>query len=365
MLTLLFCCSLFPLHAVDVYFGTGGRPAEGIYQGDFSPTKGTLKNVRLAAEINAPGFLAFGPDRNMLYAVATPDSEPAVVAYRILADGSLEWLNSQAIGDGGSCHIAVHASGNFLMTAQYSGGSVAVFPIEADGRLAPRSQLHEHRGGSKVDPKRQSSPHPHWVGFSPDGNFAFVPDLGTDQIAIYQVNAERTGIEPHGAAIALPGSGPRHMKFSADGRFIYLLNELSLSVTTFSYDAASGTTQRLSTTPSLSESAKAKESFNSASEILVHPNGKFVYSANRGHDSVTVYRADTQSGALSVIEVEPVRGSWPRNINIDASGHWLFAAGAHSNTVAIFAIDQHTGELQFKRKGVHQIPNVICVLPND
>ncbi len=363
MFTLLFFYTL-PLHAFDLYFGTGGRSAAGIYQAEFDPIKGTLTDIRLATEVNAPGFLAFSPDRKTLYAVATPDPEPAVVAYRIVEDGALESLNSQPIGDGAGCHIAVHPSGQFLLTAQYGGGSVAVFPIEADGKLGPRSQLLEHRGGSKVDPKRQNRPHPHWVGFSPDGHFAFVPDLGCDEIVVYKVNVTNSGIEPHGVVPALPGSGPRHMKFSADGNFIYLLNELSLSVTTFKYDAAAGTTQRQSTTPSLSEHCKAQESYNSASEILVHPSGQFVYTANRGHDSVTAYRANPETGELSVIEVEPIRGSWPRNINLDASGRWLFAAGAHSNTVAVFAIDQATGELQFQRNSVQNIPHVFCILPN-
>ncbi|MEM7791997.1 MAG: beta-propeller fold lactonase family protein, partial [Verrucomicrobiota bacterium] len=123
-----------------------------------------------------------------------------------------------------------------------------------------------------------------------------------------------------------------------------------------------GSTKQLTTTRALSEEQKAKESFNSASEILVHPNGLFVYTGNRGHDSVTVYRADPNTGKLEVVEVEPIRGSWPRNINMDASGRWLLAAGANSNTVSVFEIDPKTGELTFPRGGVYNIPEVICVL---
>ncbi len=364
LLTVL-CLFFTQLHAVDIYFGTGGKPAEGIYHASFNPDNGKLSETTLAAEVKKPGFLALHPDRTTLYAIASPSQGPAVFAYRIQKDGSLQLLNSQPTGDDRSAHIAVHPSGKFLLTAQYRAGSVAVFPIEADGRLGPRAQLIKHEGASRANPQRQNAPHPHWVGFAPDGRFAFVPDLGTDEIVIYKVDADAPALEATGAAKAAAGDGPRHMRFSADGKFIYLLNELTLSVTTFAYDADSGSTQRLSTTPALSEATIAKESYNSASEILVHPSGQFVYSANRGHDSVTAYRADPDTGELTVIEVEPIRGSWPRNINMDASGRWLFAAGAHSNTVAVFEIDQNTGELQFQRRNVQTIPHVFCILPND
>ncbi len=146
--------------------------------------------------------------------------------------------------------------------------------------------------------------------------------------------------------------------------FIYLLNELSLSVTTFAYDERTGTTERRSTTPALNDATKAQEAFNSASEILTHPNGRFVYSANRGNDSVTAYLADPASGKLTVHEVEPIRGSWPRNINLDPTGKWLLAAGAHSNTISIFAIDQTTGKLTFQTRGLVNVPGSICILFN-
>ena len=155
------------------------------------------------------------------------------------------------------------------------------------------------------------------------------------------------------------------MKFSIDGRFIYLLNELSLSVTTFAYDSQEGTTKRRRTTPALRKKTKANEAFNSASEILTHPNGEFVYSANRGNDSITVYTANMKTGRLRVSEVESIRGSWPRNFNLDPTGKWLLAAGAHSNTISIFAIDQETGNLTFQTRGLVNVPGPICILFNE
>jgi len=176
------------------------------------------------------------------------------------------------------------------------------------------------------------------------------------------VDQESGRLKAHGTATTVPGGGPRHMRFSSDGKFVYLLNELTLSVTTFAYNAESGTCKRLTTTSALPEAVKAKEKFNSASEILVHPNGRFVYSANRGNDSVTVYGAKSATGELAVLEVEPVRGSWPRNINLDPTSKWLLAAGAHSDTISVFAVDSDSGELAFQTRGVTNVPGCICIL---
>lgn len=351
---------------VSVYFGTAGGPAKGIYHASFDLKKGKLSNVTLAAEIEAPGFLAFHPDRSVLYAVAGPGKAPVVAAYRILPSGELELLNAQEMTDGRGAHICVHPSGRFLLTAQYGGGSVAVYPIGEGGELLPCSQLVQHEGnGVGVVPKRQEAPHPHWVGFSPDGRFALVPDLGLDEIVIYSVDSVADKIEKVGSVRTVPGGGPRHMRFSADGRFIFLLNELTLSVSSFSFNAETGAAELLSVEPTLSEAEKAKESFNSSAEILVHPSGRFVYASNRGSDTVSVFSVDVESGELDLVEVEPIRGAWPRNINMDTSGRWLLAAGAHSNTVTVFEIESETGELTYPRKGVFNVPNAICILIND
>lgn len=346
---------------LHVYFGTSGRATRGIYHSTFDPENGKLSPAELAAEVSSPGFLALHPDGEKLYAVANVDGGPGVAGYAIDDEGKLEPLNTSLTGDGGGAHIAVHPSGRFLLTAQYGGGSVALFPLDANGRLG-KAVLSEHEGGSRVVKGRQESPHPHWCGFSPDGRFAFVPDLGLDGIVIYRVDPTTPSITRHGFAESIPGGGPRHMRFSVDGRFIYLLNELSLSVTTFAYDAKTGTTRQLVTVPALSEVVKSKEGFNSAAEILVHPNGRFVYSSNRGNDSVTVYRANPETGVLGVIEVEPIRGSWPRNINLDPTGQWLLAAGAHSDSISVHRIDPETGELTFQQRGLITVPGPICIL---
>jgi len=352
-----------PVHGaiLNVYFGTGGEATKGIYHATFDPAIGKLSEVSLAAEIEAPGFLAVHPDKQKVYAIGLLEGRAVVAGYQIDPSGMLMQFTVSPILDGKGTHIAVHPSGRFLLTAQYEGGSTALFPLDRDGKLGT-AVVTEHEGGSNVVPGRQDKPHPHWCGYSPDGQYAFVPDLGLDGIVIYRVDQDSPAISKHGFAASVPGGGPRHMRFSVDGEFIFLLNELSLSVTTFQYDSVTGTTTRLSTTHALSEEVKAKEVFNSAAEILVHPNGRFIYSSNRGNDSVTAYIADSTTGLLTVTEVEPIRGAWPRNINVDPSGQWLLAAGAHSNTISVLAIDQSTGGLTFQRKSTINVPGPICIL---
>ena len=345
---------------IDVFFGTGGAGAEGIYHSTFNPDNGKFSSVKLAAKIGSPGFLTLHPNGKILYSVGRWETGTGAVGYHI-NKGELKEFTRMACPDGGGCHIAVHPSGKFLLTAQYGGGSVALFPLDPSGKLGEPT-VTEHEGGSKVVERRQQSPHPHWTGFSPDGKYALVPDLGLDQIVIYKVDPSKPAISPHGVGQSVPGGGPRHLRFSTDGKFIYLLNELTLSVTTFAWDAAKGTANPLTTEPALSVQDKEGETFNSSAEILVHPNGRFVYSSNRGHDSVSVYRANSKSGKLKVVQVQPVRGAFPRNINLSPNASWLLAAGADSNTVAAHRVDPETGKLTYQRGSIVNVPSPICIL---
>ena len=351
---------------IDVWLGTSAaRPSKGIYHCTLNTENGKLSESRLVAEISGPGFLALHPQVPMLYAVGTLAGTPSVVAYKIGKDDAgkpnLTLVNSAAIGDGGAAHLAIDATGKTLITAQYGGGSTGVFSLNDDGAINERTQLIKHEGGSGVVEGRQNAPHAHWTGFSPDNRFAFVPDLGLDQVVIYKVDAADANLTPHGAGEVPGGGGPRHMRFHTGGQWIYVLNELDLSVSVFDYDADAGTMKLKQTIPTVSKEELAKEQFSSASEILVHPNGKFVYAANRGHDTVTVFAVDEQSGELSVVELEPVRGATPRNINLDPEGKWLLAAGQDSHTLASFAVDADSGELTYNRSVV-TVPSPICIL---
>lgn len=345
-----------------VYFGTGGAPAQGIYRATFDARTGRLGPAALAAAIGAPGFLALHPDGDKLYAVANGEGGQGVTGYRIGGDGALQAFTAAPTGDGQGCHLAVHPSRRFLLTAQYGNGSVALFPLDAEGRLGA-AVTHKHPGpGTGVVAQRQKTPHPHWCGFSPDGRFALVPDLGLDGILVYRVDAAAPAITRHGFIAAPPGAGPRHMRFSTDGRRIYLLNELSLAVSAYAWDAETGSARLLATVPTLSETVKAREAHNSAAEILTHPNGRFLYASNRGNDTVTVFRADPAAAAPEVIQVQPVRGAFPRHINLSPCGTWLLAAGADSHTIAVHKVDSETGRLTYQTRSVIAVPAPICIL---
>ena len=345
---------------ITLYIGTGGKQAEGIYHTTFNEQTGQFSDVSVASKINAPGFLARHPSLNCLYAVARWKNQAGVVGYKIGKDQKLEEFTRIACTDGMGCHLAVHPSGKFLLTAQYGGGSVGFFPLNEKGELSKPS-IFEHSGGSKVFGTRQDSPHPHWCGYSPCGKFALVPDLGLDQIVLYKIDPEEIKMSPHGMAKSLAGGGPRHMRFSTNQKWIYLLNELSLSVEVFSWDSQLGRAKGLSNFPTLTEPEKIGESFNSAAEILVHPSGKWIYTSNRGHDSVTVFSTNPD-GSLKILQKQPIRGAFPRNINLTPSGNWLLAAGQDSNTVAAHRVDPASGKLTYQRGAMINVPQPICLL---
>jgi len=365
------CLLIFSLHCIpqteakasdtlSCFIGTTKKEKGGIYQIDFDSANGLFSSARLVAKASKPNFLTLHPHLPKLYAVASWEKTSGVIGFDISTDNTLSEFSRTANPDGPGCHIAVHPTGRFLLTAQYGGGSVTLFPLDPKGKIGTPIII-EHSGGAKVHGNRQNSPHPHWCGFSPCGKYALVPDLGLDQVVIYKVDQEALRLVYHGEAIAAPGSGPRHLRFSKDGKLIYLLNELDLTVHTFSWNAKSGRANSFSIVHTLTEETKSKESFNSAAEILVHPSGSFLYTSNRGHDSVTAYRLD-KIGQPEVIQVQPVRGAFPRNINMDQAGNWLFACGQHSGTISAHRVNRNNGRLTYQKGAIARVPDPSCLV---
>lgn len=353
--------SVCSAQTLDVWIGTSGN--NGIYHCSLDLDSGRLSRSQLVAdEMTGPGFLTMHPSLDVLYAVGTLDKQPTVGAWRVSRESTpprLQWLGGVAVNDSGPCHVSVDDQAKMLLTAQYGGGSVGAYRLNDDGTIAEQTTLIKQGPGSKVVSGRQDSAHSHWSGFSPDGRFAFVPDLGMDRVVIYRVDAEKAMITPHGEGVAIAGGGPRHMKFSRDGNFIYLLNELDLSLSVFTYDAAAGSMTLVQTIATVEKDELAKEEFSSASEVRVSVDGKFVYCANRGHDTITVFSVG-EDGKLTFIEQEPIRGATPRNFNLSPDGRWLVAAGQDSETLSVFAV-QDDGELRYHRQVIAS-PSPICVL---
>lgn len=349
-----------------VYFGTyTGAKSKGIYMAQFDPATGRLGPAELAVRTTGPSFLALHPGGQFIYAVGETSNVGgrrvgAVRAFRIdAATGRLKLLNQQVSGGEGPCHLSVDKAGKWLLVANYGSGSIAALPITADGNLGPPIMVIQHEGGS-VNRERQSGPHAHFITTDPANRFALTCDLGLDKVLVYRLEPAMGVLLPNEPPFATvqPGLGPRHIAFSADGHFAYLISEMGAALTVFAYDARSGSLkelQTLSTLPAGFSGAK------SGAEVQVHPSGRFVYASNRGHDSIAVFAVDAETGKLSWVDCQPSGGKTPRHFLIDRSGQWLLAENQDSDNVVVFRLDQATGRLQSAVQTV-DVPCPVCAV---
>jgi 6-phosphogluconolactonase len=334
-----------------VYFGTyTHKQSKGIYVADLDLATGRLDNLRLAAAMANPSFLALHPQRPLLYAVGEMGSAKglkggAVAAFAIdRASGQLTLLNQQSSQGSGPCHVSLDRTGRCALVANYNGGSVACLPIQDDGRLGEAASFIQHQGSS-TDRRRQQGPHAHSIQVDAANRFAFAPDLGADKIFIYRLepaSARLTVNDPPSVSLA-PGSGPRHFAFHPNGRFAYVVNEMASTLTVFAYDAQRGaleTRQTISTLPAGFSGA------STCAEVEVHPSGKFLYASNRGHDSIAAFTVDADSGKLCFIAHEPTQGKNPRSFATDPTGRYLLAANQDGDNVLVLAVDPASGKLQ-------------------
>lgn len=357
-----------PPKEFQVFFGTyTGEKSKGIYRARLDVATGKLSPAELAAETRNPSFLAVHPSGFLLYAI-DESSDPAktpgrgVRAYGMNGPtGVLTFLNEQSSGSAGPCHLTVGHDGRTVLVANYSGGSVAVLPLDIEGRLGAPTVVSKHVGSS-VHPTRQKQPHAHAINVSPDNRFALVPDLGIDQVRIYRFDAAKAMLTPHTpSSVALPpGSGPRHLAFHPNGRFVYVINELLCTMAVFAYDARRGEMKAVQSVSTLPAGLSVQPGFSTA-EVAVHPTGKFLYGSNRGHDSIVVYAIDAATGQLTLVQHEPTQGRTPRHFGIDPTGAWLLAENQGSDTVVVFGIDAKTGRLSATGQRI-EVPSPVCAV---
>ncbi len=340
-----------------VYVGTytNNEKSKGIYVSRLDLASGRLSEPQLAAETPSPSFLAIAPNGRYLYAANEVRSfegqqTGAVSAFAIdRASGRLTPLNQQSSGGSGPAHLTVDRTGRVVLVANYGGGSAASLPVEPDGRLKPPATVVQYTGSS-ANPKRQTKPYAHSVNVDPGNRFAYVADLGTDKVHIHRLNVEKGTLEEAGAggarleASVAPGSGPRHLSFHPKAPYAYLINEMLLTVTAFRHDASTGALTEVQTITTLPPGQDAQEGFSTA-EVLVHPSGRFLYGSNRGHDSITVFAIDEATGRLTFVANEPTQGSFPRGFGIDPTGRHLIVGNQRSDSVVVFRIDAQTGKL--------------------
>ncbi len=335
-----------------VYFGTYTTPkSKGIYVSRLNVTSGALSAPTLAAEATSPSFLAVHPSQRFLYAVNevnTFEGKPAGVVSGFAIDsasGALTAINQQSSGGAGPAHLVVDREGRNVLVANYGGGSVAVLPIDRDGRLQPASAFVQHTGSS-VNAERQKAPHAHGIAIEPQNRFAYVADLGLDKVVIYRFDAATGSLAPSEPAFATvqPGSGPRHVALDPAGRFAYVINEMTCTITAFRRDAKTGALIEVQTISTLPDGQQVDKGFSTA-EIAVHPSGRFLYGSNRGHNTIAAVAIDTASGKLIPIEHEPTQGSTPRGFGIDPTGAWLIVGNQRSDSVVVLKIDPKSGRL--------------------
>ena len=350
IIILVFCFLLVSALSADslfVYFGTytgGENASDGIYCSMLDLGTGKLSNPTLVAETKNPSFLEIHPNGKYLYAVGEGGDTGSVYAYTIDRNtGFLKFLNQQLSGGRGPCHLSIDFTGKNLFVANYSSGNVSVIPISGDGRLRKPTGFAQHTGSS-INPERQDKPHAHSINVSPDSRYAFAADLGIDKIMIYALDIDNGTIIPNkfGFVKLSPGAGPRHFSFHPNGKYAYVINELSGTVTAFSYDSSTGSLSEIQTITTLPDQFNE---FNKCAEVRVHPNGKFLYGSNRGHDSIVIYRIDPAKGTLTLVGHETTDIKTPRNFNIDPTGKFCLVANQDSDSVIVFRIDLETGML--------------------
>ncbi len=332
-----------------VYFGTfTDTTSQGIYVSRLDMDTGKLSAPELAVAVASPNYLAVSPDGRFLYASERRDNSTNggfVDAFAIDGHtGSLKLLDRKSAGGAGPCFVGIDAAGQNVFCANYSGGSVKSFHVNADGTLTDGTFVQHH--GSSINPSRQTGPHAHCFVGAPGGPFALACDLGLDKVMVYHVDPATAALTPGDPPFATvaPGSGPRHVAFSPDGKTASVICEMGGTVNVFDWDGATGTLHHRQTVSLLLPSLY-QDTFTSA-EIVYRPDGRFVYATIRGPagvrgaNSISTLSVDQKTGNLTLIQNIPCGGDFPRGLGVDPSGHWLIVGNQKSGTVTEFAIGQ-------------------------
>ena len=345
-----------------MYVGTYSlRGSEGIYVFEFDRKTGSMTPVQSVSNAKSPSFLALHPSGKYLYSVNEgADKRGGVSAYAVdNATGKLQFLNGQSSLGGGPCHVSVDQTGKTAFVSNYGGGSLAVLPIKFDGTLGAATDSVQNTGNG-VNALRQDKPHVHSTTIAPDNRFAYVADLGTDKLNIYEVDANASKIKPASTPFATvkPGSGPRHFTFHPNGKYAYLVEELTSTVAVFSRDPKTGALLLID--DNVKTLPNEFSSQNTSADIHVDPSGKFLYQSNRGANTLAIF-AIGSNGKLTKVADQPTEGKTPRNFLIDPRGDFVFVANQDSDNITIFKRDQKTGKLTYTGQSV-KVPAPVCVI---
>jgi 6-phosphogluconolactonase len=322
--------------------------------------KGVLKPLKRVTGVQSPFFIALSPDKRFLYSIDEFGGKDNYVAAFVIEGraGDLRLLNRQNTQGTASCFVEVDPTGKSVLIANYSSGNVSSFPVKGDGSLGEAASFFQH-SGSSANPERQKGPNAHCFVISPDGKHALAADLGIDKVMIYNLDAASAKLAPNAAQPFVkitPGSGPRHLTFHPNGRLVYVINELSNTITVFDWNAADGTLREKQTIATLPKDFTGK---SYTADLKITPDGKHLYGTNRGHDSLASYRI-AEDGRLTLLTIQPSGGKGPQNLLISPDGRWLLCANMPGGNVVVFQIDAKSGSVLPKGEPV-EVPMASCI----
>ncbi|MEM8526242.1 MAG: lactonase family protein [Bacteroidota bacterium] len=350
---------------LTAYIGTYTRTeghvdgkAEGIYEVQIDASKGEIVMQKTVAELINPSFVKLSKNKTHLYAISElaqeQDEAGLLYNYKITSD-SLQLVQKLSTTSKSPCHIAFDQSGTYVFVTNYLGGKFKVYKRNEDGTLTDIQMIQ--LSGSSVHPQ-QTEPLLHSTKVSPDNQYIAVADKGTDKIWLFMIDEENEMLVPHSQPFVeiQAGAGPRHLAWSADGKFLYVINELDNTVNVIQHkseDQSFASIQSVSTLP------EGYEETSYCADIHLHPNGKFLYGSNRGHNSIAMYGVDTETGKLTILGIESTRGKTPRNFSIGPKGNFFFAANQDSDNITTYQINED-GTLQFLDLD-YEIKTPVCI----
>ncbi|WP_370477772.1 lactonase family protein [Tamlana flava] len=345
LITVIGLNSIFGQH-IPLYVGTyTNEDSEGIYHLQFNTKTGALSNLKLAATISNPSFIAYSPDKKFVYAVDEGENG-TVSSFKIMENGTLEFINREKTFGGAPCHISVNPEGNKLVASNYKGGNISLYDINADGSLNEASQVFDH---NTTDEKS----HAHSSQFF--GDDLFVSDLGRNALYQYKLKESKYALESPAIIETTGNPGPRHFTITANGTYIYIINEYGCSIT--SIEKTNSGFKIIDEDSTLDENYKGH---NSCADIHLSKDERFLYGSNRGENSIAVFKRNTKNGTLEKIQNISVHGNWPRNFTLDPTGKFLLVANRKSNNISVFSINSSTGRLSFLHD--FKAPTPVCLL---
>ncbi|WP_208560964.1 lactonase family protein [Marinilactibacillus kalidii] len=328
------------------------RDSKGVYSIELDQEKKQLGEIKLVAEVGNPTYIDISNDGQSLYTVMKGNGQGGIVSFKKNDDDTFKEASINASEGSSPCYVAYDESRQFVYTANYHDGEVAVYKTDEAGHLELTDMI-KHTGKSVHE--NQQSAHAHYFDLTPDNKYLIACDLGTDEVITYQVNDEGKLSEVDVISVA-PGTGPRHIVFHPNGKLAYVFGELSSDILAYTYDEKSGTLSHIQTISSIPDD---HTDFNGGAAIRISDDGRFVYASNRGHDSIVVF-AVQEDGTLELVEYVPTEGEIPRDFNIDPTNQFVVVGHQDSDNLTLFERNAKTGKLTLLQKDVYA-PEVVCV----